>query len=122
LASAKKGKSKKKIKQNSSTKTILPQPKLLYPLSNKKPSAENKKSIFHAVGVMSTQQETQTTPYHEGVYQKFPKEIIQSHIPQYNVVPYSRGANPRPLSASQITSFRNKSKNNTFFPKFFMNP
>ena len=68
---------------------------------------------------MSSENNT-TTPYH-GVYQKFPKEVIQSHIPQYNVVPYSRGGNPRPLSATQITSFRNKAKNNTFFPKFFMN-
>jgi len=66
--------------------------------------------------------EDSTTPYHKEVYQKFPKEIIQSHIPQYNVGPYSRGANTRPLSAVQITSFRNKSKCNTFFPKFFMNP
>ncbi|MDH3766415.1 MAG: hypothetical protein OER82_11500 [Nitrosopumilus sp.] len=70
---------------------------------------------------MSSENNT-TTPYREGVYQKFPKEVIQSHIPQYNVVPYSSGGNPRPLSAAQITSFRNKSKSKTFFPKFFMNP
>ena len=80
-----------------------------------------KKQIFHAAGVMSSENNT-TTPYHEGIYQKFPKEVIQSHIPQYNVVPYSRGANPRQLSVAQITSFRNKSKSKTFFPKFFMNP
>jgi len=113
LATKKKSPSKqKKSKQNSS----IPQPKL-YPLSSKKPT--DKKNIFHAVGVIKTEQESQ---YHEGVYQKFPKEIIQSHIPQYNVVPYSNGANPRPLSAAQINTRRSKSKSNTFFPKFFMNP
>jgi len=121
LASAKKKIVSKKKKQNSSakSKTRLPQPKL-YPLSNKKPT--QKKSIYHAAGVMSSEDTATTTPYHEGVYQKFPKEVIQSHIPQYNVVPYSRGANPKPLSAAQVTSFRNKSKSKTFFPKFFMNP
>jgi len=119
LASEKKKKVSKKKKQNSFTKTNLPQPKL-YPLSSKKP-AQKKKQIYHAAGVMSSESDT-TTPYHEGVYQKFPKEIIQSHILQYNVVPYPRGTNPRPLSAAQITSFRNKSKSKTFFPKFFMNP
>ena len=74
---------KKKVKKqnSSSTKTILPKPKL-YPLSDKKP--EEKKSIHHAAGIISEQES-----YHEGVYQKFPKEVIQSHIPQYNVVPYA---------------------------------
>jgi len=119
LAAKKKSVSKNKKKQNSSIKTDLPQPKL-YPLSNKKPSVENKKSIYHAVDVMSSEQESQPA-YHEGVYQKFPKEIIQSHIPQYNVVPYSRGKHPRPLSTAQIQKKRETSKSNTFFPKFFMN-
>ena len=73
-------------KRNSSTnkKTILP--KLLYPLSNKKP-VEKIKRIFHAVGVMKTEQES--TPYHEGIYSTFTTEQINTHIPQYKVVPYS---------------------------------
>ncbi|MDH3780790.1 MAG: hypothetical protein OES15_08050 [Nitrosopumilus sp.] len=50
---------------------------------------------------MSSESNT-TTTYHEVVYQKFPKQVIQSQIPQYNVVPYSRGGNSRPLSAAQI--------------------
>jgi len=65
LASEKKKKVSKKKKQNSFTKTNLPQPKL-YPLSSKKP-AQKKKQIYHAAGVMSSESDT-TAPYHEGVY------------------------------------------------------
>ena len=118
MASAKKKIAKKQNSSTSSKKTILPQPKL-YPLSSKKPA--QKKQIYHAAGVMSSE-DYKATPYHEGVHQKFPKEVIQSHVPQYNVVPYSHGKEPKQLSAAQITSFRNKSKSKTFFPKFFMNP
>ena len=117
-----KNKTKHHISRNTKSKsTIVPQPKL-YPISNKKPDA-TKKRPFHAVGVLKTEQESATaTPYHEGIFSQYPQEVIQSHIPQYNVVPYSGGANPRPLSAAQINSRRQKSKNHTFFPKFFMNP
>ena len=110
---AKKKKTVSKKKQNSSTKTNVPQPKLLYPLSSKKPE-EKTKRIFHAVGVMKTEQES----YHEGVYSKFSPEQIKTHIPQYNVVPYSKGKIPRPLSAAQITQRRDKN----ILPRFFMNP
>ncbi|MDH3339793.1 MAG: hypothetical protein OEL84_00755 [Nitrosopumilus sp.] len=75
MATKKKIVSKKKKQNSSSTKTILPKPKLC-PLQTKKP--EEKKSIHHATGVISEQES-----YPKGVYQ-FPKEIIQSHIPQYN--------------------------------------
>jgi len=90
----------------------------LYPIYSKKPE-EKRKRIFHAVGVLKTEQEAQT-PYHEGIYETFSPEQIKSHIPQYHVVPYSRGINPKPLSAAQINTRRNKSK--TLFFKFFMNP
>jgi len=127
LASAEKKKTvskKKKKLQNSSTvktKTNLPQPKLTtsYPISSKK-SKTKRQRPFHAVGVMQTQQGSPSS-YNTGAYQRFTPEQIKQHIPQYNVVPYSKGKQPRPLSASQVTSFRNKSKSKTFFPKFFMN-
>jgi hypothetical protein len=111
---AKKKTVKKRI-SSTNKKTVLLKPKL-YPLSSKKPT--EKKSIYHAVGVMKTEQES----YHNGMYSKFTPEQIATHIPQYHVVPYSNGANPGPLSAAQINTRRSKSKSNTFFPKFFMNP
>jgi len=95
-------------------KSKTSEPKL-YPLSNKKQS--QRKSIHIACGVLKSEDEM-PTPYHEGVYQKFPKEVLQNHIPQYNVVPYSRGVNPKPLSAAQISQKRQKN----ILPKFFMNP
>ena len=92
-----------------------------YPLSNKKPTEEKQKPIYHAVGVIPTEQEApKPTAYHDGVYQKFPPELIRNHVPQYNVVPFSNGQTPKPLSAAQISQRRQKNK--TFFPKFFMNP
>lgn len=105
-------------KNTSKQNTSVPQPNL-YPLSSKKP--EKRKSVYHAVGVLKTEQESKT-PYHEGVYTSFSPEQIRTHIPQYNVVPYSGGINPKPYSAAQIQSFKQRSKNNSFFPKFFMNP
>ena len=111
MAAKKKNVSKKKrsIKLQN---TSVPQPKL-YPLSSKKPE-EKTKRIFHAVGVMKTEQES----YHEGVYSKFTPEQIKTHIPQYDVVPYSKGNNPRPLSAKQLNQKRDKN----ILPRFFMNP
>ena len=109
-------------KQNSSTKTItkpVPPKTELYPLSSKKPETK-KQRPFHAVGVLKTESESQTPPYHEGIYSQFTPDQIKSHIPQYTVVPYSHGENPRPLSAKQITIQRQKK--NSPFPKFFMNP
>ena len=108
-------KKKRTAKQNSSSSTVVPKPKLsTYPLSSQKPS-EKKQRPFHAVGVMQTQQESK---YHEGVYSKFSPEQIANHIPQYNVVPYSKGKNPKPLSAAQISQTRDKN----ILPRFFMNP
>jgi len=48
-----------------------------YPLMSKKPE-EKTKRIFHAVGVMKTEQEAQT-PYHDGIYETFSPEQIKSH-------------------------------------------
>jgi hypothetical protein len=120
LASANKKKTvskKKKLQNNSSVKTILPQPKLTesYPISSKKPETK-KQRPFHAVGVMQTQQESSS--YNTGAYQRFTPEQIREHIPQYNVVPYSKGKKPGPLSAAQINSKRDKN----ILPRFFMNP
>ncbi len=119
MASAEKKKTiskKKKKLQNISVSTKLPQPKLRYPLSSKKPSRKIRTNP--SAGVIKTEQEWKK--YHKGVYAQFSPEEIATHTPQYNVVPYSRGSNPKPLSAAQITQRRSKSK--TFFPKFFMNP
>jgi hypothetical protein len=63
---------------------------------------------------MQTEQES----YHEGVYSKFTPEQIASHIPQYNVVPYSKGKKPAPLSAARMEQQRSKN----ILPRFFMNP
>ena len=110
--------SKRKLrkKQNTSTKqnTSVPKPKL-YPLSSKKPEEKHKR-IFHAVGVMKTEQES----YHDGMYSKFSPEQIANHIPQYNVVPYSspRSKDPKPLSAARMEQQRSKN----ILPRFFMNP
>lgn len=104
---------KKTAKKNSSTKSVESK---LYPISSKKP--ETRKQIFHAVGVMQTEQEA-STPYHQGIYQQFTAEQIKTHIPQYNVVPYSGGADPKPLSAAQIQTRRTRSKNNTFSNTMF---
>jgi hypothetical protein len=110
-----KRKSKKKLQNTSSTATVVPQSNLsTYPISSKK-SETKKQRPFHAVGVMQTEQETK---YHEGVYSKFSPEQIANHIPQYNVVPYSKGSNLKSLSAAQITQKRDKN----ILPKFFMNP
>jgi len=110
-----------KSKQNSST-IIFPKPVLTYPLSSKKPSPPEKKHVrpSHPAAVIRTEQEMQTpaTAYHEGVYQRFTPEQIASHIPQYNVVPYSKGKTPLPLSAKQISQSRDKN----ILPRFFMNP
>ncbi|MCH9657199.1 hypothetical protein K0U27_00655 [archaeon] len=111
---------KSKSKKNSSAEQTVPSSSDTYPIASQKPNSKRKRP-YHAVGVMQTESESQT-PYHEGVYQKFPKEVIDNHIPIYESVPYSHGENPRPLSAAQIKSFRDRSKSKTFFPKFFMNP
>ena len=95
----------------------------VYPISNKKPDS-SKEKISHAVGVINSEEDAneQQGDYHEGVYKKYPTETVNTWIPQYNVVPYSHGQTPRPLSGAQIQTIRNRSKSNTFFPKFFMNP
>lgn len=94
----------------------------LYPLSNKKPS-QRKQISYPAAGILKTEQEDpRPSDYHEGIFSQFSQDQIKTHIPQYHVVPYSNDSNPRPLSAAQIQTMRTKSKNNTFFPKFFMNP
>jgi len=91
-----------------------------HPLSSKKPG-EKKPRPYIAAGVLSTESEARSqTAYHEGIYSQFTPEQIRNHIPQYQVVPYSHGQDPRPLSAKVITSMRQKK--NTEFPKFFMNP
>ena len=118
MAAKKKPTKKKNSSTNTTTTTILPKP-MPYPLTNKKPE-EKKQRSFHAVGVLQTEQEVIPTPYHEKVYQQFTLEEIANHIPQYNVIPYSHGEDPKPLSAAQITQQRKKK--NTSFPKFFMNP
>ena len=51
------------------------------------------------------------------MYSKFSPEQIATHIPQYNVVPYSKGKKPAPLSAAQISQKRSKN----ILPRFFMN-
>lgn len=107
-----------KKKKNSSTKTTVPPlPKLPYTSKQQK-----KKSLpSHPVGAVLTENEAKNS-YHQGIYARFTQEQIQPHTPQYQAVPYSGGTNPRPFSAAQIQSFRKRSKNNVFFPKFFMNP
>jgi hypothetical protein len=118
LAANKKKTVYKKKKQDSSSvksKSNLPQPKITYPISSKKPETK-KQRPFHAVGVMQTQQESSS--YNTGAYQRFTPEQIREHIRQYNVVPYSKGKQPRPLSAAQINQKRDKN----ILPRFFMNP
>ena len=99
-----------KSKQN----TSVPQPKL-YPLSSKKPEQKHKHP-FHAVGIIKTEQEYSS--YNDGMYHQYTQEQIVNHIPQYQVVPYSKGKEPKPLSASQIQTRRVKN----ILPRFFMNP
>ena len=94
-------KKKKSVKIKSKQNISVPRP-TLYPLSNKKPEEKHKR-IFHAVGVMKTEQES----YHDGMYSKFTPEQIKSHIPQYNLVPYSKGKKPAPLSAARMEQDRN---------------
>jgi len=101
----------RKNKQNSS----IPQPKLTYPISSKKPE-QKKKRPFHAVGVIKTEQEWAS--YNDGMYHQYSPEQIATHIPRYNVVPYSKGKTPKPLSAAQIQQKRDKN----IIPRFFMNP
>lgn len=64
--------------------------------------------------------EEQESKYHDGVYSKFTPQQISSHIPQYNVVPFSspRSKNPKPLSAARMEQQRSKN----ILPRFFMNP
>ena len=81
-------------------------PKFLYPLMSKKPK-QKRKRIFHAVGVMKTEQEAQT-PYHEGIYETFSPEEIKSHIPQYHVVPYSRGVGSNAVRQRSIHGDRRR--------------
>ena len=89
-----------KSKQN----TSVPQPKL-YPLSSKKPKQKHKHP-FHAVGVMKTEQEYSS--YNDGMYHQYSAEQIATHIPQYQVVPFSKGKEPKPLSAKQLTQKRDQ--------------
>jgi len=111
---------KKTVKKRNSSitnkKTILPKPKL-YPLSSKKPE-QQKRVSYPAAAIISTEQEANA--YHQGMYSKFTPEQIKSHIPQYNVVPYSspRSKDPKPLSAARIENQRSKN----ILPRFFMNP
>ena len=121
MASKKKRVSIKK-KADSSIKTRLPQPKSTYPLSPERKEPPTKKQApFHAVGVMQYDDE-KMTDYSTGMYSDFTEEQIRTHVPNYNVVPYSHGADPKPLSANQIKSYKARSKKKVFFPKFFMNP
>jgi hypothetical protein len=119
LAATKKKTVSKKKKQNSSTKTNLPQPKLTesYPISSKKPETK-KQRPFHAVAVMETQQESQSS-YNTGAYQRFTTEQIREHIPQYQVVPYNspRSQERKPLTAAVIKNHANRN----ILPRFFMN-
>ena len=110
-------KKKRSTKQNSSKKTILPKPKLTYPLSSKKPE-QQKRISYPVAAIISTEQEANA--YHQGMYSKFTPEQIKSHIPQYNVVPYSspRSKEPKPLSAARMEQQRSKN----ILPRFFMNP
>ena len=62
------------------------------------------------MGVIKAEQES--IPYHEGVYQRFTPEEIDSHVPQYTVVPYSKGKEPKPLTVSQMTQRRNHKLHN----------
>ena len=94
--------SKRRTTRNSSTNTTQPQ---------------IRKSYYHPAAVLKTQQESRT-PYHEGVYSRFTPEEIATHIPRYNVVPYSKGADPKPLSAAVL---KERQKKGTL-PRYFMNP
>ena len=89
-----------KSKQN----TSVPQPKL-YPLSSKKPKQKHKHP-FHVVGVMKTEQEYSS--YNDGIYHQYSAEQIATHIPQYQVVPFAKGKEPKPLSAKQLTQKRDQ--------------
>jgi hypothetical protein len=116
LATTRKKKSaSKKKKQNTSKKTELPKPKSHSALSSK---PKLKPRPYHAAGVIPTAEES--TNYHNGMYQKYSPEVLRTHLPQYQVVPYNspRSKERRPLSAAQIKLKREKN----IFPKWFMNP
>lgn len=117
----KKSSTKPKNKSNSKSKT--------YPLSNKKPkdnssttTTTNPRWSLPAAGVIKTIGEYEAMSYNEQrmSHHNFDPELLKSHTPQYQVVPYSGGANPKPMSAAMITS--RQTKNPKFYPKFFMNP
>ena len=116
---------RKKKTNTSKSKSItkLPQPKLSI-LNKSKEEKEKRKPISHiAAGALQTEYDENPNQYHQGIFSQYPHDVIKNHVPQYNVVPYSNGVKPKPLSAAQINSFRNRAKkNNAFFPKFFMNP
>jgi len=103
----------KKKKQNSS---IKPVDFKLYPLSSKKPNTKTRP--YHAAGVIPTAEEA--TDYNTGTFQRYSPEVLNTHVPQYQVVPYSspKSKKPSALSAAQLDQKREKH----LFPKFFMNP
>ena len=110
---------KKKTVSRKKQNTSVPQPKL-YPLSSTKSESETKKKPrpYHAVGVIPTADEV--TDYNTGTFSKYSPDVIKTHIPQYNVVPYNspRSIERKPLSAAQL----NQKRDRKIFPKFFMNP